>query len=62
MSDTTPAHAVHGRTHAHSSHDPMNGSGLQWSTVRNPATAWVLTLLMAMLLAGSLCFFFRPIF
>jgi inorganic phosphate transporter, PiT family len=31
-----------------------NGSGLQWSTVRNIAMAWVLTLPVAMLLSGSL--------
>ena len=31
-----------------------NGSGLQWSTVRSIALAWVLTLPAAMLLAGSL--------
>lgn len=31
-----------------------NGSGLQWSTIRNIALAWVLTLPAAMLLAGVL--------
>ncbi len=31
-----------------------NGSGLQWRTVRNMATAWLLTLPVAMLLSGSL--------
>jgi PiT family inorganic phosphate transporter len=31
-----------------------NGSGLQWSTVRNLATAWVLTLPAAIALAGCL--------
>ena len=36
-----------------------NGSGLQWSTVRNIAIAWVLTLPAAMLLAGGLYVLFR---
>ena len=31
-----------------------NRSGLQWSTVRNIALAWVFTLPMAALLSGSL--------
>jgi PiT family inorganic phosphate transporter len=31
-----------------------NGSGLQWSTVRNIALAWVLTLPAAMILSGTL--------
>ena len=31
-----------------------SGSGLQWSTIRNMAMAWVLTLPAAMLIAGSL--------
>jgi PiT family inorganic phosphate transporter len=31
-----------------------NGSGLQWSTVRNMATAWVLTLPVSILLSGVL--------
>ncbi len=35
-----------------------NGSGLQWSTVRNIALAWVLTLPAAMALSGSLYFIF----
>jgi PiT family inorganic phosphate transporter len=39
-----------------------NGSGLQWSTVRNIAMAWVLTLPMAMMLAGFLYFTFANIF
>jgi inorganic phosphate transporter, PiT family len=39
-----------------------NKSGIQWSTVRNLALAWVLTLPVAMLLAGSLFFIFRKIF
>jgi PiT family inorganic phosphate transporter len=39
-----------------------NGSGMQWSTVRNLALAWVLTLPVAMLLAGFLFFVFRQIF
>ena len=39
-----------------------NGSGMQWSTVRSIALAWVLTLPAAMLLAGVLYFIFRQIF
>ncbi len=39
-----------------------NGSGLQWSTVRSIALAWVLTLPAAALLAGSLYFLLRQIF
>ena len=39
-----------------------NGSGLQWSTVRNIALAWVLTLPAAMLLSGSLYFVFSRLF
>jgi PiT family inorganic phosphate transporter len=35
-----------------------NGSGLQWSTVRNIALAWVLTLPAAMALSGVLYFIF----
>ena len=31
-----------------------NGAGLQWSTVRNMATAWVLTLPVSIVLAGAL--------
>jgi len=36
-----------------------NGSGLQWSTVRNIALAWVTTLPAAMLLSGGLYFILR---
>jgi PiT family inorganic phosphate transporter len=36
-----------------------NGSGLQWSTVRNIALAWVTTLPAAMLLSGGLYFLLR---
>jgi PiT family inorganic phosphate transporter len=36
-----------------------NGSGLQWSTIRSIAAAWVLTLPAAMLLAGGLYFVLR---
>ncbi len=36
-----------------------NGSGLQWSTVRSIALAWVLTLPAAIMLSGSLYFLFR---
>ncbi len=36
-----------------------NGSGLQWSTVRSIAMAWVLTLPAAMAIAGGLYFILR---
>jgi len=36
-----------------------NGSGLQWSTVRSIALAWVITLPAAMMLAGGLYFLLR---
>ena len=39
-----------------------NGSGLQWSTLRNIALGWVLTLPAAILLSGVLYFVFRHIF
>jgi inorganic phosphate transporter, PiT family len=39
-----------------------NGSGLQWSTVRNIAMAWVLTLPIAMMLSGFLYYAFSEIF
>jgi inorganic phosphate transporter, PiT family len=39
-----------------------NGSGLQWSTVRNIAMAWVLTLPIAMMLSGFLYYFFSQMF
>jgi PiT family inorganic phosphate transporter len=39
-----------------------NGSGLQWSTIRNIALAWVLTLPAAMLLSGCLYFLFANLF
>ncbi len=39
-----------------------NGSGIQLSTVRNLALAWVLTLPVAMLLSGSLFWLFRHTF
>jgi len=38
-----------------------NGSGLQLSTIRNIALAWVLTLPAAMALSGSLYFIFSQI-
>jgi inorganic phosphate transporter, PiT family len=38
-----------------------NGSGLQWSTLRSIALAWVLTLPAAMILAGVLYFVFRSV-
>jgi len=39
-----------------------NHSGIQWSTIRNLALAWVLTLPVAMLLSGSLFWIFRKTF
>jgi PiT family inorganic phosphate transporter len=39
-----------------------NGSGLQWSTVRNLALAWVLTLPVAIMLSGTLFWIFRHTF
>jgi len=39
-----------------------NHSGIQWSTVRNLALAWVLTLPVAMMLSGSLFWLFRRVF
>jgi PiT family inorganic phosphate transporter len=39
-----------------------NGSGLQWSTVRSLALAWVLTLPASIILAGALFWLFRLIF
>jgi PiT family inorganic phosphate transporter len=39
-----------------------NGSGLQWSTVKNMALAWVMTLPAAMIIAGTLYFIFRQVF
>jgi inorganic phosphate transporter, PiT family len=39
-----------------------NHSGIQWSTVRNIALGWVLTLPVAMILSGILFFAFRKIF
>jgi PiT family inorganic phosphate transporter len=39
-----------------------NGSGIQLSTLRSIALAWILTLPIAMLLSGTLYFIFRQIF
>ena len=39
-----------------------NKSGLQWSTIRNLAMAWVLTLPAAILLSGSLYWLFTKVF
>jgi len=39
-----------------------NGSGLQWSTIKNMALAWVMTLPAAMVIAGTLYFILRQIF
>jgi inorganic phosphate transporter, PiT family len=39
-----------------------NGSGLQWSTIRNIAMAWVLTLPAAMMISGALYFVFYHLF
>ena len=39
-----------------------NGSGIQWTTLRNIALGWVLTLPAAILLSGALYFIFRHVF
>ena len=39
-----------------------NGSGLQWSTIRNMLMAWVLTLPVAICLSGGLFWLFRQLF
>ncbi len=39
-----------------------NGSGLQWSTIRNMLLAWVLTLPVAIMLSASLFFVFSSLF
>jgi PiT family inorganic phosphate transporter len=39
-----------------------NGSGMQWTTLRNIALGWVLTLPAAILLSGTLYFLFRHLF
>jgi PiT family inorganic phosphate transporter len=39
-----------------------NGSGLQWGTLRNMLTAWVLTLPVSILLSGTLFFIFSKVF
>jgi PiT family inorganic phosphate transporter len=39
-----------------------NGSGLQLATIRNIATAWVLTLPAAMIISGSLYWIFSHLF
>jgi PiT family inorganic phosphate transporter len=39
-----------------------NGSGLQWSTVRSLAMAWVLTLPVSIALSGALFWIFRNTF
>ena len=39
-----------------------NGSGMQWSTIRSIAMAWVLTLPVAMIMSGLLFVIFRQIF
>jgi PiT family inorganic phosphate transporter len=39
-----------------------NGSGLQWSTIRNMLMAWVLTLPVAIMLSASLYYLFSHIF
>lgn len=39
-----------------------NGSGLQWSTVRNMLMAWLLTLPVAIMLSATLYFVFSGIF
>jgi PiT family inorganic phosphate transporter len=39
-----------------------SGAGLQWSTVKGIALAWVLTLPAAILLSGTLYFVMRQVF
>jgi len=39
-----------------------NGSGMQWSTLRNIALGWILTLPAAILLSGTLFVIFRHLF
>src|SRR6202451_218479 len=39
-----------------------NGSGMQWSTIRSIAMAWVLTLPAAMIMSGVLFLIFRQVF
>jgi inorganic phosphate transporter, PiT family len=39
-----------------------NGSGLQWSTIRNIAMAWVLTLPAAIVISGALYLVFSQLF
>jgi len=39
-----------------------SGSGLQWSTIKNMALAWVMTLPAAMIIAGSLYVVLRQVF
>jgi inorganic phosphate transporter, PiT family len=39
-----------------------NGSGLQWSTVRNIVFAWILTLPAAMMISGTLYWLFSRLF
>jgi PiT family inorganic phosphate transporter len=39
-----------------------HGSGLQWSTIKNMALAWILTLPAAMCIAGSLYIILRQVF
>jgi PiT family inorganic phosphate transporter len=39
-----------------------NGSGLQWSTIRNIASAWILTLPAAIVISGTLYWVFRNTF
>ena len=39
-----------------------NGSGLQWATVRNLLTAWVLTLPAAIMLSATLYVLFVNVF
>ena len=61
--DLRPAGVDHARAVAAAWRAPWlaNGSGLQWSTVRSIALAWVLTLPAAMLLAGSLYWLLRQL-
>ena len=57
-----PVSTTHGRSSGVAGTMAANGSGLQWSTIRNMAMAWVLTLPAAMVIAGSLYVILRQVF
>jgi hypothetical protein len=58
---TTPT-VGHSRFNKKTGTMAANGSGLQMSTLRNLAMAWVLTLPVAMILSASLYWIFRHVF